>query len=181
MIVLAATMLAAPPCPPMPPFAPLDLEAFADVLHAKALKEYPARRFPRERALDLAGALVYAGARFGVDPALLAAIGWHESRWRAGIAGDEGASVGLMQLGRRVRKVTRWARAGLPPVWADVAQGAAYLQRLRRRHPARWSAVYGCGNRCPRLNCTPMGRVKVELARTLRVATRTATTARRPR
>lgn len=81
--------------------------------------------------------LTDAAAEFGLDPALVQAVAWAESRWKQRVASDRGA-VGLLQvrgptgraMGRLLDRELHLHRAE-----DNVVAGTAYLaRRLERRH-----------------------------------------------
>jgi soluble lytic murein transglycosylase len=82
-----------------------------------------------------------AAARYGVDPALVKAVTWCESRFRADARGRVG-EIGLMQI--REAAAWEWAAAERIPDFdheqvvdpkTNLLAGTWYLARLIRRYP----------------------------------------------
>jgi soluble lytic murein transglycosylase len=92
-----------------------------------------------ERSQD--GAIRAAAQRYGVDPALVKAIVWRESRFNPNARGTAG-EIGLMQI--REEAAREWAEAAhiegfahehcFDPVTNTLA-GTFYLKKLLRRYP----------------------------------------------
>lgn len=84
----------------------------------------------RQAPRDVGEAIASAADRHGLDPALLSAVAWQESRFRQGAVSSKGA-VGVMQL------MPATARA-LGVDGADLTQnihgGAAYLAQMLSRY-----------------------------------------------
>jgi len=96
------------------------------------------RRLDRERRYDrLIGA---AAARYAVDPALVRAVVWRESRFRADARGSAG-EIGLMQL-REVaagecaaaERVTGFDHEQVADPTTNLLAGTWYLAKLLRRY-----------------------------------------------
>lgn len=77
-----------------------------------------------------------AAAEFGLDPALLEAVAWRESRWRQRVVSERGA-IGVLQV-RASTAAALGERAGrdldLHDVEDNVTAGAAYLAELLDRY-----------------------------------------------
>lgn len=95
--------------------------------------------FLRDRAYD--GLIQAAGRRHGLDPDLIRAVIWQESRFNANATGTSG-EVGLMQVRVERGAVAEWAiinRRAMPPRSTlyhpsfNVEIGAWYLARAMRR------------------------------------------------
>lgn len=81
--------------------------------------------------------LAEAAAEFGLDPALVQAVAWAESRWQQRVASHQGA-IGLLQVrsptGRAMGRFLD-REIDLHRAEDNVVAGAAYLaRRLERRH-----------------------------------------------
>lgn len=126
-------------------------------------------RYRREHRYD--ALIASAAARNGLDPALVSAVIWRESRYRPDQAGKAG-EIGLMQI--REPAAREWAKAcsldGFEPahLWSPVTNieaGTWYLARAMKRwagrdepaafalaeynagltHARRWAAQPGAG------------------------------------
>jgi soluble lytic murein transglycosylase len=84
--------------------------------------------------------IVAAARRYGVDPALVKAVVWRESRFDAGARGRAG-EIGLMQIGELAAQ--EWADAERVPGFrheqvldprTNLLAGTWYLARLLRRY-----------------------------------------------
>lgn len=91
-----------------------------------------------ERSQD--GVILAASQRYGVDPALIKAVVWRESRFRASVRGTAG-ELGLMQL--RDEAALEWAGAERVPEFrqdhlldpgTNTLAGTWYLRRLLTRY-----------------------------------------------
>ena len=87
------------------------------------------------------GLITVAAVRYHVDPALIKAVIWRESRFHPGRRGRAG-EIGLMQL--REAAAAEWAAAERIPVFdheacldptTNVFAGSWYLKSILRRYP----------------------------------------------
>ena len=109
------------------------------VLAFVALVSFKACRTYRENSHDKS--ILAASQRYGVDPTLIKAVIWRESRFNPKARGRAG-EIGLMQI--REPAAEEWARAeGIPYFSHDhlydpgknVLAGTWYLQKALRRYP----------------------------------------------
>lgn len=98
------------------------------------------RRAHLESSQD--GYILAASRKYAVDPALIKAVIWKESRFDADARGSKG-EIGLMQI--MPATGGEWAEAQRVPVFAklmlrdprrNIDCGAWYLSKLLRRYPA---------------------------------------------
>ena len=103
---------------------------------------------PDLRITDLAPVVLRESRRAHLDPLLVAAVAWHESRWRMDARGAAG-EVGVMQIHPRGAGAFRCV--GLPAdLDGNVRCGVAILAWVRRRcggGPERWLGAYA-GHAC---------------------------------
>jgi soluble lytic murein transglycosylase-like protein len=172
-IALCAAILTHPPLPTYQKTCDLDL---AIAIRDLALTEY--RQFPAHKAVSLAEAANAAGRAHDLDPTLLIAISWYESRFQSA-SGDcvhvRCRALGVMQMSRSALRAVRpdLKHRELLDVRVAYDSGAAYLARLRRLYPGHVMPVYGAGPKGRRWKNTPMGKRKLKLARQLRSNVRT--------
>ena len=85
--------------------------------------------------------ILAAAAKYGVDPALVKAVVWRESRFNPNARGRKG-EIGLMQIMKDTAE--DWARAERIPLFMhaqlfdpakNTQAGAWYLRKLLRRYP----------------------------------------------
>ena len=112
---------------------------FALILLGGALSYFEGTRVWREHSQDRH--ILAAARKYGVEPALIKAVVWRESRFNPRARGTRG-EVGLMQL--REAAAGEWATAEGVRLFSltqlfDPAQntqaGTWYLRRLLRRYP----------------------------------------------
>ncbi|HAM73217.1 MAG TPA: transglycosylase [Verrucomicrobiales bacterium] len=99
----------------------------------------------REASQD--GVILQAASLYGVEPALVKAVVWRESRFNPRARGTKG-EYGLMQLMPgtadeflRAEKLTLAGREGLYDPGLNTRAGTWYLRRLHRRYPAADDAI----------------------------------------
>lgn len=153
---------------PLPTYQETCVVELASQVHEMALTEY--RKFPVARALTLSWAAVHAGRKYDIDPMLLLAISWWESRWKPGAKGDGGRSYGAFQMQRSALKATGlgWEHDRLLNVYLSFWAGAAFLDRLRSKWPGHELPVYGAGMAGRRMDNTRGGRWKLRRAAEMR-------------
>jgi hypothetical protein len=108
----------------------------------------PSAPTPAERARGcaLAAVTVEAAGRHGLDPAVLAAVAWRESRWR--LAAKRGGHCGAWQVGTRWSGLTcpelQQAQPGAESGAAILAWHARHKGDLRRGLEAYAGCKRGC-------------------------------------
>lgn len=85
--------------------------------------------------------LLAAARQYGVEPALVKAVAWRESRFREDARGGAG-ELGLMQVGAlageewaQAEKIRGFRKADLLDPATNTRAGAWYLAKLLRRYP----------------------------------------------
>lgn len=147
IVDLAAPALripARPPPPATPPVHGPKPDALAAMAHRISASE---RVFLRaDQVAALTSAVREAGARHDIDPRLLLAIAWRESRFRAHAIGDHGRSCGAFQIRTDLPGRPTCRRMMDLHHGADFA--ASYLDHLRRTcDPEHFIAAYNAGCR----------------------------------
>jgi soluble lytic murein transglycosylase-like protein len=107
---------------------------------------------PPHSALRLASAFVSSGLKHGVDPRLLAAIGFVESRYFVGAVNKRSNDWGLMQVNSyNIKAMKLSKRRLLTDVEYSIDSGArilAYFQkRYKKSEPNTWMCRYNIGSR----------------------------------
>lgn len=96
--------------------------------------------FNQQREHSQDGVILQAARRYGVDPALVKAVVWRESRFEAKAKGRAG-EIGLMQVGEAAAR--EWAEAERIRIFfhrelfdpgKNTLAGAWYLRKLLRRY-----------------------------------------------
>ena len=95
---------------------------------AKAVTLY---NVPLDEALQLH--IISEAEKHGIDPAIIFAMCWKESTYRASTIGDNGNSYGLMQIQRRWHsaRMERLGCSNLLDPYQNVKVGIDYLSELR--------------------------------------------------
>lgn len=107
-----------------------------------ALDAFLARWWWLDRRERLAERHLFAAARqYGVDPALVKAVAWRESRFRHDARGRSG-ELGLMQVGAlaaadwaQAEKISGFQHADILDPARNAQAGSWYLAKLLRRYP----------------------------------------------
>ena len=97
------------------------------------------------RGCTLAPAAVKAGECYGVDPALLLAIAWVESRWKPGLV----SSAGACSYWQTLPRYSNATCAALNDPWVSADAAAYIFTRWLRRGGTVRKALQGyvCGGR----------------------------------
>lgn len=77
------------------------------------------------------------GNEYGIEPELLEAIAWRESRWTANVVSENGACKGLMQINENIHK-DRMEKLGVKDVYdidGNVHVAADYFAELLEDNP----------------------------------------------
>lgn len=96
------------------------------------------------RGCDMSQELVQEAERINMDPKVLAAIAWQESKFNRHVIGSSG-ECGAMQVLPKYSGLTCKELQGQP----GIAAGAYALQQWKRRHGSLRKAIYhyNCGNK----------------------------------
>lgn len=180
MIAILATLVLSHA--PIPTYSLVTADEMVEVMTARARTEYR-KKLPPLR--EIAEAAIRAGKTYDVDPLLLVAIAWYESRWKPLAKGDCWGRVcrahGLMQL----HEGTIVGSLGIPlaeidevlvTIEGNLHYGAALLKNIERKYGKRRTLlIYSCGPRgiktnprCKGKSNTAVGRLKLRLQRKLR-------------
>lgn len=92
----------------------------------------------------LGASMAATGARHGIDPLILAAIAWHESKLLSDAIGPNGRDAGLLQIS------PRWVDASLealldPAINLEVGARVLMWWQSRPKYRADWLAHYAGG------------------------------------
>lgn len=78
------------------------------------------------------------GNEYGIEPELLEAIAWRESRWTANVVSENGACKGLMQINEKVHG-ERMKKLGVTDIYdvdGNIHVAADYLNELLEDNPS---------------------------------------------
>jgi len=78
------------------------------------------------------------GNEYGIDPELLEAIAWRESRWTANVVSENGTCKGLMQINEKVHG-ERMKKLGVTDIYdvdGNIHVAADYLNELLEDNPS---------------------------------------------
>lgn len=128
---LAAPAIVVPDLSSLPP-APRHHGPASDnlALLAHGLFAVEGRRLPARRVAAITEAVREAGEAYNVDPKILLAIAWRESRFRPDAIGDNGRSCGAFQI--RTDIAGRPSCRRMQDLRASARYAAFYLDWLRR-------------------------------------------------